>query len=109
MKALILQYLREAARPVKRPELLAYLRAERQDVTDRGMRKEIEQMIIVDGRLIASSERGYHLIQTEKELTEAMEYLTDKAEAIAVRKNCLLRNFRSQFKREPVCQPVLFG
>lgn len=108
MKDLIIGYLKDAGRPVKRRELLQYLRAAGQDITDRAMRREVEMLITRDGELIQSSERGYHLINSEEDLMEAMEYLTHKAEAIAIRKNCLLRNYRNLFKKEPVCQSVLF-
>ena len=108
MKDLIYSILKFADRPVKRPELLSNIFVKFSQVTDRTMRKSIEEMITVDGYLIASSEKGYHLIQTEKDLTAAMEYLDSKASSIAIRKNCLLRNYRNKFKSEPVCQPLLF-
>jgi hypothetical protein len=111
MKFDIYNYLKAAPGPVKRLELLQAMRVTLNDQTlkDRKLRKTVEEMITQDGYLIASSEQGYHLIQTEEQLTEAMEYLTNKAASISIRKNCLLRNFRKHFKREPVCQPVLFG
>lgn len=110
MKFHIYNYLKAAGGPVKRPELLHAVRVNANDlyISDRAMRKMIEEMITEDGYLIQSSEKGYSLIQTEEQLTEAMAYMDAKCSAIAVRKNCLLRNFRNKFKREPVCQPILF-
>lgn len=110
MKFAIYNYLKAAGGPVKRPELLHAVRVNANDlyISDRAMRKSIEEMVIKDGYIIQSSEKGYQLIQTEEQLMEAMDYLTNKAESISIRKNCLLRNFRNTFKREPVCQPLLF-
>ena len=111
MKFEIERYLKAASGPVKRLELLQAMRVTLHDqtLTDRKLRKTVEEMITKDGFLIASSERGYAIIKTEEELTEAMEYLASKAESIAIRKNFLLKNWRAKFKSEPVCQPLLFG
>lgn len=111
MKFEIERYLKAAAGPVKRLELLQAMRVTMSDptLTDRKMRSVIEEMIVRDGFLIQSSERGYQIIQTEEQLTDAMAYLENKCAAIATRKNCLLRNFRQHFKKEPICQPLLFG
>lgn len=111
MKYDIERYLKAAQAPVKRLELLQAMRVTMSDqtLTDRKLRKTVEEMITQDGFLIASSERGYQIIETEEQLTDAMEYLTNKAASISIRKNCLLRNFRQHFKKEPICQPLLFG
>jgi len=108
MKQEILSFIKQAGKAVKRCDLLTHLRAKGYDISDRAMRKEIEIMIIQDGFLIQSSEQGYSIIQTEDQLSDAMQYLTSKAEAIAIRKNTLLKNWRIAFKSEPVCQPLLF-
>jgi len=108
MKQSILSFIKNYGKPVKRCDLLIHLRAIGYDISDRAMRKEIESMIIQDGYLIQSSEQGYSMIETEEQLSEAMGYLTSKAEAIAIRKNTLLKNWRMAFKSEPVCQPLLF-
>lgn len=63
-------------------------------VSDRKMRSCIESMIIDDHLSILSSEKGYALIRDNKDLEDAMEYLDKKSSSIAIRKNCLLRNFR---------------
>lgn len=111
MKSCIIKYLHAEQGPIKRPALLKFIRMSLGDmtITDRAMRKMIEQLITDDGYLIQSSHLGYSLIRTEDELMDAMSYLDNKAESISIRKNCLLRNFRKHFKREPVCQPLLFG
>lgn len=111
MKFAIERYLKAAQAPVKRLELLQAMRVTMSDqtLTDRKLRKTVEEMIVKDGFLIRSSELGYSIIKTEQDLTDAMEYLSNKAESIAIRKNVLLKNWRSKYKSEPVCQPVLFG
>ncbi|MEK6879596.1 MAG: hypothetical protein AABY22_08315 [Nanoarchaeota archaeon] len=109
MKPHIYNYLKSNPKPVKRRELLVHIRVIMgAHITDRLMRKTIEQMILVDGYTIQSSEKGYSLITTEQQLFESMKYLESKAESIAIRKNCLLRNFRNKFKKEPVLQTSLF-
>lgn len=77
----------------KRKELLDQLHYNGWAVTDRDMRKAIESLIVDDHFSIASSEKGYSLIQSEADLKEAMKYFDKKAESISIRKNCLLRNF----------------
>ena len=63
------------------------------DISDRLLRKMVEELIVHDQEPIASSDAGYYYIATRQELTEAKEYLDEKAEAIAVRKNVLDRNY----------------
>jgi hypothetical protein len=79
----------------KRKQLLQELQLSGFKVSDRQMRKELETMITKDGYSIQSSEKGYSLIITDAQLTKAIDYLNSKAEAIAIRKNCLIRNFNS--------------
>ena len=106
MKQPIFDYLKNSSKPVKRPELLFHLRGLGFDCSDREMRATIEEMVVHGGFLIGSSERGYAAIKTKEEMEAAMKYLNAKAEAIAVRKNCILHNWREQYKEE--YQPQLF-
>ena len=78
---------------VKRPELLGHLYRSGIDTNDRTMRAAIEELIVKDGVSIASSEKGYSLIISRLALDDAVAYLDAKAQAIAIRKNCLIRNF----------------
>ena len=99
MKDVILKYLMDADRPVKRKELLKYLRNVYDfNTTDRAQRLAIEELIVMDGYCIASSEKGYQLIKSREQLDAAKKYLDAKAEAIAIRKNCLERNFNRTVK-----------
>lgn len=91
--------------PVKRKVMLHHLREQGHDVTDRQMRAVIEDMVMVDGYLIESSSHGYSMIQTEDELNRAVDYLNQKAEAIAIRKNSLKRNWE---KSKPLMTLTLF-
>lgn len=109
IKTHIYNYLKSNPTPVKRRDLLVHIRIVMgAHITDRLMRKTIEQMILADGYTIQSSEKGYSLITTEQQLFESMKYLESKAESIAIRKNCLLKNFRDKFKKEPSLQINLF-
>lgn len=110
MKFEIERYLKAASGPVKRLELLQAMRVTMSDqtLTDRKLRKTVEEMIIQDGFLIRSSEIGYSIIETEDQLVDAMEYLNNKAAAIALRKNVLFKNWRVKHKTEPKCQSLLF-
>lgn len=94
IKDSISHYLQYKNHPIKRKELLFELRLIFPDITDRQMRKEIEEMIIKDGYCISSSEKGYQFIKNRQQLEDAKKYLFSKCEAIAIRKNCLERNFR---------------
>ena len=76
------------------------------DCSDREMRATIEEMVVKGGFLISSSERGYAIIKNKAEMEAAMKYLNAKSSAIAVRKNCILHNWREQYKEE--YQPTLF-
>jgi len=64
-------------------------------ITDRKVRALVESLIVDDGYAIASSEKGYSLITTLDELNEAVRYMELKSKAIAIRKNCLSRNYAS--------------
>src|SRR5687767_12263928 len=81
---------------MKRSELLHALIGKGFVMSDRDMRLTIEHMIKDDHYCIQSSEKGYSLITTLEDLEKAKSYLEKKAASIAVRKNCLERNFREQ-------------
>lgn len=109
MKASILLFLESRGTWVKRKELLQFLHGIEHNITDRRMRKIIEEMITKDGHLIASSEMGYKIITTKDELNRVIDYLNEKAEAIAIRKNTLISNFIEKFsKNERKKQLTLF-
>ena len=94
----ILRHLRNYNRPMKRKELLDVLNRyiTHGSISDRKMRAVIESMIVDDGYLIESSDKGYNLITTDEQFRNALSYLDKKAAAIAVRKNCLIRNRNTQ-------------
>lgn len=102
MKVFINSYLQRAPGRVKRRELLSYLREQMKDprLTDRAMRKAIEEMVVDDGYLIQSSSTGYTLITSEEQMEEVKEYLSKKAQAIAVRKNVLISNWNKRQEEE---------
>ena len=110
MKSAILKILQSSDKPIKRKDLLFHLRELGFQTTDREMRATIEEMIIKDEINIESGNMGYRLIKTEQELERAMKYLDAKAEAIAIRKNCLKRNWtKSVQKKTPqILQTELF-
>lgn len=74
---------------IKRAELLKKIHAEifLQDIgtpindyiSDRQMRRTIEEMITEDGYLIASGEQGYYIIHNSTQLADAQKYLRAKA------------------------------
>lgn len=82
-------------RTITRSSLLASLQAVYLfgDLTDRIMRKLIEQMVNEDGYLIASSGKGYNLITNSAQLLEAQKYLKNKAFPLFLRANKLHANF----------------
>jgi len=92
MKESILQVLM-LSKFTKRRDLLHNLIANGYFISDRLMRHTIEEMITKDHYSIGSSEKGYNLITTEDDLTEAMRQLKHRAGQLSIRANCLLRNY----------------
>lgn len=78
---------------VKRSELLIHVNQCGHKVTDRQLRKTVEELVMDDGCCIASTEDGYHLIKNESELRMAVDYLRKKAQPIAIRANKLIKNY----------------
>ena len=95
MKAAILDILSHSERPIKRIQLLWLLHSRYIEIDDRAMRKAIEEMI-EEGECIASSKNGYHLIRNEEQVIAAVTYLKTKAKSIAIRGNCIIRNWRKK-------------
>jgi len=96
MKGHILSYL-ENHDFVKRRDLLTYLHSLGIIVSDRRMRKEIEDMVKVDRVLIESSEKGYHLADGEENWIRAVQYLRKKAFPILERAAILERGLKEKF------------
>lgn len=94
LESAILRLISE--KPVKRATLLRVLRQGGHDLTDRELRKAVENMITKGGYVISSSEKGYQAIHSKEELDKAVQYLNKKASAIAIRKNSLITNFNAQ-------------
>ncbi len=69
-------------------------------INDRALRAMIEEMIVDDKYSISSSEKGYAVIKDGEDLRRATEYLDKKSAAIAVRKNCLKRNFHHYLRKQ---------
>jgi hypothetical protein len=95
LRFVIIQYLATQNRHVKRIELLRHLWSLNFDVSDRLMRKEIEEAVR-GGELIESSEKGYKMINTEEDLSRAVDYLDRKASSIAIRKNTLIQSWNNK-------------
>lgn len=98
MKGHILSYL-EHHQSVKRKELLSYLHSLGIMTTDRKMRLEIE-LLIEDGFLISSSEKGYKIIKSENELKEAVAYLKAKAFPLFHRAEMLEKSFHERTTKQ---------
>lgn len=58
----------------KRQDLRLSLQNRGYYLTDRKLRKHVEELITVSGYAIASSEKGYSLITTNKQLQQAVDY-----------------------------------
>lgn len=79
----------------KRADLRLSLQNRGYYLTDRKLRKAVEELITDGKYAIASSEKGYSLITTQENLNEAKRYLNSKAFAIHERVKCLEENFKS--------------
>lgn len=109
MKAIILEIIQNNS-PIKRKNLRNMAIAEafisqhdhgfNGDFSDRKMRLLIMDLIR-DGHAIASSEKGYSIIQNVRELTEAVEYLKAKARSISIRGNTLIGNYDQKYQDAP--------
>lgn len=85
---------------IKRGELLIRLKLSYPELKDRRMRLLIMELIR-DGYPIASSEKGYSIIQNVRELTEAVNYMKRKAKSISLRANCLIANYDQIYQDAP--------
>ena len=87
--------------PIKRKELLTFIQMSGDEpISDRKMRLIIMELIR-DGNAIASSEKGYSIINNVRELAEAVEYLKAKARAISIRGNTLIGNYDLRYQDAP--------
>jgi hypothetical protein len=82
---------------VTRAELLIMLSHAGERISDRQLRKAVEELVMDDGCCIASTENGYHLIKSEHELRSAVDYLRRKAQPIAIRANQLIKNYKEVY------------
>ena len=105
MKETILTAI-EVNGPLKRKELLIQVNdwiemfSTEGKITDRKMRRLIMELI-ADGHAIASSEKGYSIINNVRQLAEAVEYLKAKARAISIRGNTLIGNYDLRYQNAP--------
>lgn len=82
------------AKHTKRAQLREQLTAKGYYLTDRILRKHVENLITDEKYCIQSSERGYSLITTPEDLEAAKKYLKAKAFSLLSRADCLESNFR---------------
>lgn len=88
--------------PITRAILLHNVRIKYPDLTDRKMRALIEEMVVMDKEPIASSEKGYFIIETPDQLKTAMDYLRKKAKPIQIRANCLMTAYNKRYQSNPI-------
>ena len=111
-QTIILEVLAGRELPIKRRELLKVIHEHQNstELSDRKMRLEIESLIKDCDIAIQSSERGYQLIKSSKQLNEAVIYLDLKSKSISIRRNFLKRNFELMKKMDyKFIQPELFA
>lgn len=99
IKSFIVAYLQSHAY-AKRVDLLTYLHQNGLYPSDRVMRAMVEELVMVDGLCIGSTEYGYRLISNQTQLEDAVEYLRKKAKPIAIRANQLISNYQKQHKTQ---------
>lgn len=87
----ILNTLKESDRPLKKRELMAKF----PQLTERNIRKIIEELIM-DGELIEASESGYSIIKDYGGVRRAQQYLTEKIQALSVRRAMIERNWKKE-------------
>lgn len=105
MKELILKVITESKTPITRFNVLQKARYRYLDLTDREMRRLVVELI-TDGHLIQSSAKGYSIIKTPHDMSEAVGYMKAKAKAISTRGNMLVKNWN---KANPNTQYELFN
>lgn len=99
IKSQIITYL-QCNKYAKRSDLLVYLTTQGFFITDRILRKAVEDLVMLDGLCIASTDHGYRIIRDAIQLEEAVEYLRKKARPIAVRANKLITNYQRIHKTQ---------
>lgn len=84
--------------PVKRIELLNYLRYKDFTISERHMRLTLAELRDKDGYLLTSSRHGYKLATNRKEVEAALKYR--KSYALRILASCknIRRNFNRQLK-----------
>ena len=102
MKQTILEAIKSHG-PIKRVDLLRRVNATMEVVfiADRTLRQAISDLI-ADGEPIASSEKGYSIIQSVDQLRKAVNYLKAKSRSIAIRGNTLIGNYDRCYQDCPV-------
>jgi len=98
IKEIIFEILNRQIIPLKRSILLEMLQAQGHKETDCSMRKIVAEMIIKNGYLIGTDNRGYFIIRTRTDLDCALRQLEIKAKSISIRKNCLLNIFEKKYQ-----------
>ncbi len=96
-QSFILQALQSRSTPIKRIELLRLLMENDFKITDREMRRLIIELLEA-GECIASSEKGYKLINSLEEKEEARIYQKKKAWAIWNHAKMIHENFERKFR-----------
>jgi len=104
IKAKILDLIKGAG-PIKRNSLLHIANdwahySNDKCISDRKMRLLVAELI-ADGEPIASSERGYSIIQNVDQLRSAVNYLKAKAKTISIRGNTLIGNYDRRYQDCP--------
>jgi len=85
---------RNHTNPMCREILLDQLQASGEDVTDRGMRLAVAEMVTLDGIPLGSNTRGYFMVATVEDFQAADGEMRAKQEAIQARRAALLAAFQ---------------
>ncbi len=99
MKHLILSIL---TRDTKRADLLKALQDKGYKITDSGMRKIVSEIPEIG----SSCYRGYFIIRTEKDLSDAMTELKSKATALFKRADTRYKRFGKELQPEMLFREV---
>jgi len=101
IESILRNYKRKFKIPIHRNELLALIKLEYPyKLSDRALRKTVENMVKEGGYPIGTSEEGYFWIENNEDLEKAIRPLEKKALSILERKKKLVENWQKNYQME---------
>jgi hypothetical protein len=95
-----------AINPIPRERILGALQAQGENISDRGMRALVADLVTNHEIPIGSNGRGYFMVLTDGDLLEADRALKDKALSIFERRNALIKAYQATQQKKVQLQLI---